>query len=234
MEGTATGIELKLANGNVIKAATYEEALKVAVKMTEDTQAALKAEREAANTRTQELEARVNELASQVQRPAPVTNGGFDKQRYFNMLNEDPISAQNYVDSFRFGIDNPSEVPQHFQRISSKIDEYEGYTLAGLFLQQHAEDFPSNAENAAFLRTQMQELVKQGYPATLETMNMAYGQLVDNGKIKPLEPQQADPEVNPSLQGGGGQGTVSADELDRFNNMSTADMEKYLKSQGRL
>lgn len=229
---TQQGVELKLANGNIIKAPTYEEALKVAVKMTEDTQAALKAEREAASAKTQELEARVNELANQIPKPAPAANGnGFDNQRYWQLLNSDPLAAQNYLDSVRFGIGNPEAVPGYFQRMDERINNFDQQMLASQFIYQH-EEFPATPENAAILTKQVEELVKAGHPASIETLNMAWGHVVETGKIKPLEvTTQETEEAPPSLPGGGGQ-EIMPD--DKFEKMSTQEMEAYLKSQGRI
>lgn len=225
-------MELKLANGNVIKAPTYEEALKVAVKMTEDTQAALKKEREEWTQKSSELETRVNELAAQIPKPKVEPTNGFDNQRYWTLLNQDPIAAQNYMDAHRFGIPDPAQVPEYFQTMDKKINNFEQTMLASQFIYQH-EEFPATPENAAIVTRQVEELVKAGHPASIETMNMAWNQIVESGKIKPLETKPDENEdANPSLGGSGASTEILPD--DKFAAMSTQEMEAYLKSQGRL
>jgi hypothetical protein len=229
---TQTGVELKLANGNVIKAATYEEALKVAVKMTEDTQAALKAERDTWKAEKEAMDTRLNEIAAQIPKPKVESTNGFDSQRYWTLLNSDPIAAQNYLDSHRFGIDNPDAVPGYFTHMNETISNVDQKMLAAEFIYMH-EEFPAGDKKAAAIVTkQVQELVNAGHPANIDTMNLAWEKIVQSGDVKPLEVKTEEmEEANPSLGGSGGAEIIPD---DKFAAMSTREMEAYLKSQGRL
>ena len=106
MSTVPTGIELKLADGSVIKAENVEEALKIAAKMKEDTSAALKEEKQ----QREQLQARLDAIEAQAReaaKPKPI-EGQFNNDRYFKLLNEDPVAAANYIDSHRFGIADPA------------------------------------------------------------------------------------------------------------------------------
>jgi hypothetical protein len=230
---TETGIEIKLKTGEVIKAPNAEEAFKIAVKMAEDTKDVYKTEKEA----RERLEAQVADLSSRVQQQQtkPKGDNGFDQQEYYRLLNQDAIAAANYVDAHRFGLSDPAQVPQRFAYIGQKIDELDGNMLAGSFLQQHAEDFPATPDSARALRERVQAFASNGYPTTIDTLNMAYNQLIEEGKIKPNEPQREEQrdEPNPSLVGAG-QHDIPESEVKKAETMSDKDLEAYLRSKGML
>lgn len=232
METATTGIELKLADGAVIKAATAEEALKIAAKMYEDTKNYAKdekAQREAMEARIASIEAR----AAEASKPK-LQAGQFDNERYFKLLNEDPVSAANYLDAHRFGVQDPSQVPGMFQGMQTDLSVMKQEAMAAKFMQQHAKDFPQNAESARELRTTFESYLNAGYPATVETLNLAYSNAINEGRIKPMEEKAEEEPVtpNPSLSGSGS--SADAAEINKVEQMSDADLEKYLKEKGLL
>lgn len=230
---STTPIELTLKSGEVIKAATPEEALKIAIKMAEDTKEAYRTEKE----QREALAAQVAQLGEQVQQVSrkPAEPGAFNKEQYWKLMNEDPVTAQNYLDAFRFGISDPSQVPQTFVNMNESISRFEGEAVAAAFLQQHYEDFPGGIDAAKSLRMRVEELGKQGYPMRLDTLNMAYSQLVSEGSIKPLEKKEREEreEPPPALRGAG-QHDVPQAELDKAENMSTQELEKFLRTKGMI
>lgn len=230
MAETQTGIELKLENGNVIKAESAEEALKVAAKMIEDNS---KAYRETKASLDQ-LQGQYGNLQQQVEslKPKPSSNGGFNNDTYFKLLNEDPLKAQNYIDAHRFGIPNPDDVPGYFTGMYEKISSLDGQTLAAGFVNMHPE-FPQDADTAKTLTQRVVQLKNEGHPTTMTTMEMAYTQLVNEGKIKPMETKEEEREETPPSPGGSG-GVLSDAELAKVERMSTAEMSAYLKSKGLL
>lgn len=230
MPEATEGIELKLKTGEVIKAPSVEEALKIAVKMSEDTKEVYHQEKQA----REQLEQQVAELASQVQKanaPPPPKPGDFNKDEYYRLLNADPIAAQNFLDSYRFGQDPVS----YFQRVDKQMSEMQMYNLTGQFLAQHGQEFPADKKNADIFGNHFNELVKQGHPADMSTMELTWQQVTNAGLIKPLEPKQEDierEEPNPSLRGGGHD--IPDTELQKAENMSTPELEKYLREKGLL
>lgn len=228
-EAATTGINLSLSDGTVVKADNPEEALKTLAKMYEDTKSWAKTKIEESAQQIEAVRAEQERLAQQMQPKVP-TNG-FDKDRYYRLLNEDPVLANDYWFEHRFGR-KPDEVAANFDAMDQRLSVFEGQTLAGQFLQQHGEDFPQTPEAAKELRTHMEDLTARGYPATLDTMNMAYNHAVMSGKIKPLEKQQQQEDFPPTP---GGSGSVISDsEIAKAENMSDADLEKFLRAKGAL
>jgi len=228
--------ELQLEDGTVVKAPNIEEGLKIVAKMKTDTAAALREERtkrEALEQQQTALAAQVEQLRQQSQ-PKPQNNGGYDKDHYWKLMNEDPMLAQNYLDAHRFGIENPEEVPTTFRRLQEDVQKNRGDQLGTLFIQQHYEDFPATPESADKLAKRVKELSDQGYPLTLDTMNLAYSKLIDEGSIKPLETKPREQEEpNPSL-GGSGASAIPETELAKAEQMPTDELEKYLRAKGML
>jgi hypothetical protein len=235
-EEIKTGFEYKLADGSVVKAENVEEAFKNVAKMKEDTSAALREER----AKREEMEARINTMQAEInQRPRPVERdeNGFNKDHYFRLVGEDPISAQNYLDAARFGIGDPNQVPGYFQGTFQKVSNLEQSTLAATFVNSHP-DFPGGNDNAQQLTKEVMRLQQAGHPVNMDTMDLAWRNCVENETIKPIEPPQEQEEPNPSLSGGGA-GTLDAEttrvEADVMSGkMSMADFEKYLRSKGAL
>lgn len=228
----STPIELRLNDGSVIKAEDVNEALKTAVKMKEDTSSALKEEKE----KREALEAQVAALSSQVTeatRPKPVA-GAFNNDEYFKLLNSDPIDAQNYLDAHRFGIQDRTQVPQQFAQMRQDVEEMHGSMLANQFLQQHYEEFPATPDAAAKLRGRVEELQKTGFPTTIDTMNLAWSQLVSSGAIKPMEKKQEEHRDEPPPSMGGSGSSIATEEIKKAENMTDEDLKKFLISKGML
>lgn len=230
-----TPFEFKLADGSVVKAENVEEAFKTVAKMKEDTSAALRAERE----QREQLQAQMTQLQQDVARRSapPREEGAFDKDHYYRLVGEDPIAAQNYVDAYRFGITDPSQVPQYFQNIQNTVSSLEQQNLAASFINGHP-DFPANNDNAQILTKEVIRLREAGHPVNMDTLDLAWRNCQNNELIKPIETPDERDEPNPSL-GGGGAAAVDAEasriESDVMSGkMSMADFEKYLHSKGML
>jgi hypothetical protein len=225
----STPIELRLENGNVIKAENAEEALKVAAKMIEDNSKAYretKATLDTLQSSYQTLEQRVESL-----KPKPEPTNGFDKDKYYQLLHDDPITAQNYLDAQRFGIAEPRDVPGYFTGMYEKVSALDGQTLAAGFVNQH-QDFPQDADSAKALTQRVVQLKGLGHPTSLDTMELAYTQLVHEGKIKPMEAEPEKEELPPSLGGSGS--ALSEAEVKKAEAMSNKELEAFLKSKGML
>jgi hypothetical protein len=229
-----TGFELKLDDGSVIKTDTIEEAVKVVAKMKSDTAMALREERQ----KREEMEGQINQLRTEVaQRNAPPSreDNGFNKDHYYRLVGEDPLAAQNYLDAYRFQIPDPSQVPAYFQGAFQKVTNLEQSTLAANFVNTHP-DFPGGTKEAEILTKEVMRLQESGHPVNMGTLELAWRNVVDSEQIKPIEAPQEQEEPNPSLAGGGS-GTLDAEsarveEEVTSGRMSTADLEKYLRSKG--
>lgn len=235
-EGTvAQGFEFKLADGSVVKAENIEEAFKTVAKMKEDTAAALKTERE----QREGMQSRLDALQQEIQQRTapPVDHNAFNRDTYYKLVGEDPLMAQNYLDAFRFGISDPSQVPSYFQEMSATVTNLQQQTLAATFVNMHP-DFPPSNETADILTKEVIKLRQEGHPVNMNTMDLAWRNCVANETIKPIEAAEETEETNPS-PGGGGAGVLDAEatriEADvASGKMSMGDFEKYLRSKGML
>jgi hypothetical protein len=227
-ETHSPGIELKLENGMVIKGDNAEEALKSAAKIIEDN---VKSYRET-KAELDRLSAQFQEFQSRPPAPPPKTEASNFKERYYQLLNEDPIEAQNYLDSVRFGIQKPSDVPARFNEMYERISVLDGQTLAASFVNAHPE-FPSDNEAAQVLTGRVRDLQRQGHPTDLHTMEMAWNQVVNEGKARPLEQRVEQSEELPPSPGGTGSAMSDA-ELRKAENLSDKELMALLKSKGML
>lgn len=223
-------VELTLGDGTVVKGASLEEAFKTVAKMKEDTAAALRAEKE----ERLRLETQFHETQAELERlKAPKNDGEFNKNEYYRLLNEDPISAQNYLDVHRFGTEDPVS---RFNEVSSRVDELYQQNISATFVARHPE-FSQSEADAIAMTNRYRELLGRGHPYAYDTMELAYSQLLSEQKVKPTErTPEKDDTPNPSLSAGAGAQIQDAatDEIRKLENMSTEQMEAYLRSKGVL
>lgn len=226
-------IELTLGDGSVVKGANLDEAFKNLATMKENASAAIrqtKTELEAEQQRRAQLE---QELERYKHPPQNNDNGKFNNEKYYQMLNTDPIGAQNYLDAHRFGISEPEQVPATFNQMRQQVDNFTQQTVTASFLAQHAEDFPPTPEAAKALTAKVQSLVQNGVPFNADTLNYAYYELVQNGTIKPNEAKTEEEETpNPSLGGGGSPALPS--DVARAEQLDDKQLEALLRSKGVL
>ena len=226
-------IEITLGDGSVVKGANLEEAFNNLKQMKENTAAELRRQREEAQGIKSQYETLQQEV-EKLKNPPRVDDGkSFNKDQYYRMLNDDPIAAQDYLDRYRWDMD-PSQVRQQFQNVVQQVSELTQSQVAGVFLAQHAEDFPPDTEAARALSGRVRELSMRGLPFNIDTMNYAYSQLIQEQVIKPVQKQdEPDAQPNPSLSGAGRVPAEEA-ELRKVENMSDADLEKYMRSKGLI
>lgn len=224
------GYELKLATGEVYKGANLEEAAR---KLAEGKEQAsrtienlgeqverLKQERDALRQRTQEQA-----------RPATPGNG-FDKMTYYQLLETDPMQAQNYMDAYRFGYPDPNLVPQVHRQILNVAQEvtYER-SLRDFYTEN--PDFPGGKEASTAVAERMEEL---GLPITTDNLGRAYRQLVREGTIKPVAEQEEEPVSRgrgapPTPGTSDNQGWMSDVDLD---SLTTEQLTALARKKGLL
>lgn len=230
-----TPIKVTLGDGSVVEGATLEEAFKNVSDMKVNTANAWREEK----MRAQNAEAEAQRLREENARlkapaPAPVADGAFSKERYYSLLNDDPMAAHDYVFEHRFG-QKPDDFAAGYQQVAQKVSAFEQQAVAAMFVQQHADDFPQTAEAAKALRLKTEELISQGHPYGLRTVELAYQETVRDGSIKPVEKQQEQvtERPNPSLSGSGSMSASDA-EIQKFERMTTSEQEAWLRSKGMI
>jgi hypothetical protein len=221
------GIELKLENGNVIKAENAEEALKVAAKMIEDNSKYARETKAALDTVQSQFQT-VQIQLDEMRRPKETNGNGFNKDEYYRLLSNDPLAAQTYMDRIRFGVDDPVGF---ISSLSEKITKFEGQSLGAGFAAAHPE-FPNDDDSAKTMTQRVQQLVSSGHPADFNTMELAWHQLVTEEKLKPIQTQDEREEAPPSLRGAGG--VIGDEELTKAEQMDTKQLEAFLRSKGVL
>lgn len=239
-------IEVKLGDNSVVKGTDIEDAFKNLAEMKVNASRAIKetsdkweAERSERERIAAELEATKAELLKAKEPPKQTQNKqddgkSFNKETYFQLLGEDPRIAQNYVDAFRFGIEDPNKVPDTFNsmrenldRVSQQVDSFTQESVTAKFLAQHPEYPQGDLEAAKKLTAQVSELVKQGMPYNPTVVEFAFFQLVNADQIKLIEPdddkQQTQQEPPPpSLSG------LSAAEMGELNKAETMPDKELL------
>lgn len=243
-------VEITLGDGSKIVGKDMEDAIQNAVKRIEDRSKDLKEQQEKTTKLQAELDgykqteeerkAEADRLKALEAQKKGKTEGGLDKVEYYRLLNEDPIAAQNYLDSVRLGVADPNQVPGIFTGMSQKINQIDQERVASRFWQNHPE-FPQEIGAAKLLDKRVGQLLTEGHPFNARTFNMAYEELVNEEVIKPMDlendkkkeeekKRKEEDRPNPQLTGGGG-GADDA-ELRKFENMNMNDLEKIGREKG--
>lgn len=248
-------IEVHLGDGSVVKGANLDEAFKnlsemkvnasKAIRETKDQYEREKAERE-------RIEAELEQLKADAEANKPKetkvedksTGNGFDKEKYFKLMAEDPVKANRYLLKHDLQLQSEDEVPQAFMgmrgqvdALQSKVAAFEQEALASKFMAQHPDYPTGDAEAAQKFAAHIKVLTDQGLPLNISTMEFCYFQLVNSGSITPREitdeQQKPNPleQPNPSLTGAGSV-NIDTGELSKAENMSTSDLQKFLASKG--
>lgn len=228
-------IEIELGNGMVIKGSNFEEAIQNAKKIVTDNVTAYRTEKEKreqaeaeAERLRQEAEQRQNVIE---QASTPRQNAGFDSERYYQLLNDDPMAAQNYMDQVRFGVADPVRA-FHAMREESWANVQQNVTTA--FIANHPEWNPADTQA---LSGRVQALLEYGLPFNAATMHYAFEAMKQDGSAHPVELQPEpgrelpDPPLNPSLNGGSGSAGFGSVDPD---NLSDADLARLLRSRGMM
>src|SRR5271166_915910 len=220
---------MTLGDGTVVKGATMEEAFQTLAKMKVDTANAYKAEKAEKERLAGEKTLLEGQIQSLQNPPKEGKAGEFDAQKYYKLLNEDPMAANDYWFEQRFQM-SPDQVTSQFQYMNSAVSNLTQQSVTAAFVAQHSDDFPASAEAARAMNVRMTQLVNSGIPFNLDTMNYAYSALVTEGVVKPNEAPEKKEEANPQLSGASG----GANQQDAafFEKMSDADMEKLARSKG--
>lgn len=189
---TPKEIVVETATGAVFKGTTPEEVME---KMKQSIESGSQTIRQ-----YKEQNEQLTSALGTLQRPQPVTNGQFDKAKYYEMLNDDPVKAQDYLDEARYG--RPfADVKRDFDRSARVTSEVSQLMEINKFQQNLArigEEYQGSAETGDAL---LEQLGKRDL--TADNLTAAYVELKASGKIKvaakAAEPttQQKKPPASP-------------------------------------
>jgi hypothetical protein len=215
--------EFKLGDGTVVKAANWEEAFQKVADMKVNTAQALR-----------DREAQIETLrASHVVPPTPPpSNTGFDQKAYWELMNADPVAAQNYLDSFRLGVDNPANVPLLFNEMRN-VSTFSADNFEIQSFMQKNPDFPGTDEAADYL---INRLAARNAPLTADGLEYEYLKGVRDGVIEPLGDEVVRPFVPPNLGGS----SLGREEISLLNQLRDPaqvpddKLDEFMRRQGLL
>ena len=216
-------IVIETATGAVFKGATPEEVMEKMKSSIESGSQTIK--------QYKEMNEQLTSSIGALQKPRPAASeSGFDKAKYYELLNDDPVAAQDYIDATRYG--RPfSEVKESFERSARVTGEVAQLMEINKFQQTLArlgEEYQGTPENGDALLNKLGQR-----PLTAENLTSAYVELKAEGKIKApakaAEPtQQRKPPASPrgggsaELYNGKRPEEMSIDELKRAMANATA------------
>jgi hypothetical protein len=185
--------EWELSDGSKIKATSYEEAFNKAVDMKVNTAAALR-DRE---RQIEELQAKISQQPP-VQPTPPASTTAFDQKHYWELMNQDPLQAQQYMDAARFGV-QPDQVQSLYQEVFNTTQYSADKKEIEDFMQSN-KDFPATKEATDKIWAIMGQ---ENFPITSRNLEYVYLRAVRDGEIEPLQEESPQPWVPPNMQGGG-------------------------------
>jgi hypothetical protein len=215
--------EFKLGDGTVVKAANWEEAFNKVAEMKSNTAAALR-DREA---QIETLRAASTQQTTQ-QTTQQVTTG-FDQKTYWELMNSDVIAAQNYLDSYRLGVDNPANVPLLFNEMRN-VSTFSADNFEIQSFMQKNPDFPGTDEAADYL---INRLAARNAPLTADGLEYEYLKGVRDGVIEPLGEEVSRPFAPPNLQSASlGREEISV--LEQIRNTPDDKLDEAYRKLGLL
>lgn len=204
-------LEVKLSTGQVFKGATPEEVI-----------SKIASAQEQASTTIRDREEQIRQLNEQLaQRQAtqaqPISaDGTFDKKKYWELMDQNPVEAQNYLDSVRLQIPQEQVVPayQYAYTVSQRVADQ----MEVARFHQTFPDFPGGDQNADLL---LRECEARGRATNnADMLGVTFMELQREGKITPsasanTTATQQRETPPPMLGGGGGQDVITDANIEQ-------------------
>lgn len=235
------GYQYTLPNGTILRGNTPEDVIK------QFETALIQLANQQANQQPREFARREQPQAQ----PAPIQRTPFDSKRFYALLaDEKPIEAMHMLNQEYYGVDDPREIGRQATSTYTDMQEIRERMSMADFLSKHPE-FPYGPQAGQLMADRLN---REGVDATAWNLELAYQQLVSEGAIRPVvaqppqqpaQPQfqqpQAPPTQQPQSRGAGAPplpgnqgGEIGDRELSvtEFEQLSTAEMKKYLEKRG--
>jgi hypothetical protein len=101
----------------------------------------------------------------------------YDHQTYLNMITEDPIKAQRYINREIYGAD-PVEMLRHASTVSTKVEQQ----LIGAEFKRRNPDFPANEGSVDVVVDMMR---RNNLPYNLVNLEWSYNEAKRQGRLNP-------------------------------------------------
>jgi hypothetical protein len=205
--------------------------------MKTDTSAALNEARrqmqEYQQQNTQQQQQLQQEIAQLRRQAAPPPNPNrYDSERFYKNLNDAPPDAVVDALAYKMGMTS-DELLTSFKNMNHDVSNMKQQMLSAQFLQRHSNDF--DPKYAGVLTEKFASLIDSGHPQDIRTIESAYRELQEEGKVKPLSPkqEQKQEEPNPALSGNGDI-SLPVEEETKLMNMPMDELEKVMREKGVL
>lgn len=185
--------------------------------------------RDDATLTIKDRERQIYELRHPAKPPeTPAKNGnGFQKERYYQLLDQDPIEAQNYLDEYRLGTKNPRETIEKFEAREARTAQEEN-------LRQEVMKFYATPTGQQFAKIETPELDQammtymneQGIERNALGFRTAFLEMKEAGRI-PKQGKRPEREAPPPKSVGGGN-ELSGEEPN-YDTMSTKDLQDAME-----
>lgn len=221
--GEKQKFEYVASDGTRYEAESQEALLKKVTSALDNTKAALKdREHKLREAKTKPV------VEAPVEEVAPATKH-FDREKWVELMQTDPIAAQRYINKHTLGVDNPEEVLQSmtmYQRqmaINSEVAKFYNTAAGREYKQVETEDL-----NAVLLDYMNREQM----PPTANNYRSAYYELKEAGIIPEVQ-QKAGPRPKaPPPSAKGGRSETNSDPEPDLYRMSKEELRSYAKKHG--
>lgn len=236
--GTTVKKVLKLPDGKeqVYEAATEQELLNKVFEAHQSGVNALKNREEQIFDNKSAIAAKDAEIARlQEPKPAPPQTGSMVEEYY--RIWADPARGPSQADDFsmkrQYGV-TMKDLVEGYNKVTNLAKTVDSGNAVQQFHGRH-QDFPATPEAGRLLNERANQFVQSGHPLDVETLSMAYEQLVREGAIERVKPAEAETKHRGAdAPPTGGPGTAGEQEIEDFDwdGLSTPDMNKKLREQG--
>lgn len=214
-----------LGDGTVVKATNWEEAFHKAAEMKVNTATALR-DRE---KQIQDMLAQHSKAPEPGANPVVASPGDkFDQKHYWELMNNDPQQAQDYIDAFRFGV-RPDQVRPLFGEIYN-VSQHSADSFEIQTFNSRNPDFPGTDEASDYI---LKKLTDEKRPLTAENMEYIYLRGVRDGEIMPLGEETQKAFIPPNL-GGASLSQSDASLLEQVKNTPDDKLDDLYARMGLL
>lgn len=212
--------EFTLGDGTVVKATSWEEAFQKVSEMKVNTASALR-------DRERQIEELRAAPPSRTEAPPPTT--GFDQKHYWELMNSDPLAADIYKDSVKFGV-QPEQVSALYQEVFNTT-QYSADKKEVEDFMQNNPDFPGTKEATDKIWSIM---AAEKFPINSRNLEYVYLRAVRDGDIEPMGNEAPQPWAPPTLQGGGGGNKEQQDIMKMIANTPDDKLDETYRRLGLL
>lgn len=209
------------SDGTVYEADSDKALFEKVTKALNDTKAAVK-------VREREKRELIN--AAEAQPAEPPAAEAYDKKRYYELMDQDPALAADYLDRYRYGVENPREV---FGRVAQdRIAQRVGMEFYAKVTEY------AQIETPALNKMLFDRMEEQGRAKTSpDLMALTYYELKNEGKIPKAAPTRRKAEVPPdappeSPTGGGGGQPSGEPTYAQMMNMKKEELAEHMRKNG--